>query len=64
MNIINNDFLRKIIPYVAEKLRTDEDNIFIGFRTIYVGSLSGIEILLSEDDEVIIKEDSYNSIVS
>lgn len=61
---MNNDFLRKIILYVAEKLRADEDNIFIGFRSIYVGRLSGIGVLSSEDDEVIIKEDSYNSITS
>lgn len=62
MNIINNDFFRKIIPYVAEKLRVDEDNIFIDFRSIFVGGLSSIGVLASEDDETIIKEDSYNSI--
>lgn len=62
MNIVNNNFLSKIIPYVAEKLRVDENNVFIDFRSIFVGGLSTVGVLASEDDEVIIKEDSYNSI--
>ena len=62
MNIINEKYIEFIKPYVADKLRIGEDKIFIDFRTIYVGDLSSVGVLGTENGQIIVTEDTYNCI--